>query len=242
MKKALRRLAIVVAVLGAVTNLPGLVTGFSFLREWIRLYTSHGPYFRWSYLPIGMACVLIWGCGVALANHAIWRQRLCLLLAGVSLVFGFAGMLELPEVGPQLDKAEAMQRLLGHADHSLADWDEAQGRFPANEQELRQALAPRPLHEPPVFFLRGEPIPYDVRVITDARGPEVETVPPNPGTIIYAVTSDYKRYWLTITTLRDPVGGPVVLEHTAGQYEHEPVWVMTRKHRVPGEGYWPTIE
>lgn len=242
MKKELRWLAILVAVLGALTNLPGLITGFSFLRGWIRLYTSHGPYFQWSYLPIGMACVLLSGFGIEMAAHAIWRQRFCVLAAAVSLIIGLGAMLELPEVGPQLDKAEAMQRLLGHADHSLADWDEAHGRFPANEQELRQVLASRPLHEPPVFFLHGEPIPYDVRVITDACGPEVEIIPPNPGTIIYAVTSDYKRYWLTITTLRDPVGGPVVLEHIAGQYEQEPVWVMTRKHHVPGEGYWPTIE
>jgi hypothetical protein len=40
----------------------------------------------------------------------------------------------------------------------------------------------------------------------------------------------------------NPVGGPVVLEHIAGLYELEPIWVMHRKHHNPGEGYQPFIE
>ena len=242
MNKVLRWSAIVIAGVGALTNLPAVLTGFSFLGSWVRLHTSEGPYFQWGYLATAVACLLFSGLGMAMAARAIWRRSFCALASVVSLTIGLAGMLELPDIGPRLNMAGATQRLLGHADHSLSDWDETQSRFPSDEQELRKALAFRPLHEPAVFFLRGKAIPYDVRIITNATGPALETVPPSPGTIVYAVSLDYRKYWLTITTLRDPVGGPVVLEHIAGLYEREPIWVMNRKHHNPGEGYQPFIE
>jgi hypothetical protein len=150
-------------------------------------------------------------------------------------------MVNIPNVGPRLEMLSAVQRLLGHADHSLSDWDDSHGRFPSNENELRAALSFRPLRESPIFFLHGNPISYDVRIRTDATGPLMETVPSNPGTVIYAVTSDSKEYWLTITSLRSPVGGAVALEHVAG-LEVEPIWIMHRKHRNPGEGYQGFIE
>ena len=84
--------------------------------------------------------------------------------------------------------------LLGHADHSLSDWDETHSRFPSDEQELREALAIRPLREPAVFFVGSHAIPYDTRIVTNAIGPALEPVPPKPGTIVYAVTSDQKEY------------------------------------------------
>jgi hypothetical protein len=56
------------------------------------------------------------------------------------------------------------------------------------------------------------------------------------------VTPDYKEYWLTVTSLRNPVGGPVTLEHIAGLFELEPIWVMHRKHHNVGDGYQPFIE
>jgi hypothetical protein len=242
MNQVLRWSAVVIAGIGALTNLPATLTGFLFLGNWIHLHTFVGPYFQWGYLATAMACLLFSGLGLAMAARAIWRRSFCVLASVVSLTIGLAGALELPEVGPRLDMANATQRLLGHADHSLSDWDETQSSFPSDEQGLREALASRPLHEPPVFFVRGKAIPYDVRIIANAIGPDLDTVPPNPGTIVYAVSPDYEEYWLTITTLRDPVGGPVVLEHIAGLYEREPIWVMNRKHHKPGEGYMPYIE
>ena len=96
-------------------------------------------------------------------------------------------------------------------------------------------------------FLRDAKLPKRGRKVnnpigTNAIGPSEEGVPPNPGTVIYAVSSDFKEYWLTMTTLRNPVGGPVALEHIGGQFDWAPIWVMHRKHRNPGEGYYPFIE
>ncbi len=242
MNKALRWTAIVIAGVGAFTNLPALVTGFSLLRDSLRLHTSDGPYFSWPYLATASICLLFSGLGLGMAIQAIWQQNFRILASVVSLVVGLGCMVTLPNIGPRLDMAGAIQRLLGHADHSLSDWDEAHGRFPSNEGELRKALALRPLQESAIFFLHGNPIPYNVRIVTNATGPSPGTVPSNPGTVIYAVSSDYKEYWLTITTLRNPVAGPVALEHIGGPFELEPIWVMNRKHHNPGEGYQPFIE
>jgi len=242
MNKALRWMAIVIAGLGAFTNLPALVTGFSLLRDSFRLHTSGGPYFNWPYLATASICLMFSGLGLGMAIRAMWQQNFRILASVVSLVVGLGCMVTLPNIGPSLDMAGAIQKLLGHADHSLSDWDETHGRFPSNEEELRKALALRPLQESPIFFLHGNPIPYHVRMVTNAAGPSLETVPSDPGTVIYTVSSNYKEYWLTITTLRDPVGGPVGLEHVAGFFELEPIWLMNRTHHTPGEGHQAFIE
>lgn len=241
MNKALRWTALVIAAVGALTNLPALIIGFSLLRDWLRVHTSDGPYFNFPYLATALICLLFSGLGLNMAIRVISQQRFRILELVISLVVGFACIVALPNIGPRSDMAGAIQRLLGHADHSLSDWDGTHGRFPSNEEELRKALVLRPLHESPIFFLHGKAIPYNVRMVTDSTGPSLETLSSNPGTVIYAVSSDYKEYWLTITTVRNPVGGPVVLEHIAG-LALEPIRIMNRKHRNLGEGYQGFIE
>jgi hypothetical protein len=241
-RQALKWAAVCIAVLGALANIPALVSACSLLREWIRLQTSGGPYFRWHYFSTASILLLLSALGMGMAARAICRQRLRVFASMVSFVLGIVCMITLPDIGPRVEMAGAVQKLLGHADHSLSDWDEFHGRFPLNEAELRSALSKRPLGEPAVFFLDNNPIPYDVRITTGANGPLLDTVPSKPGTILYAVASNSQEYWLTITSLRDPVGGPVMLEHVAGLFEGEPIWVMHRKHHNAGEGYQPFIE
>ena len=241
MIKVLKWMTIFIAGVGTLTNLPALILGFSFLGEWVRLHTSNGPYFRWQFLGAGALCLLFSGLGLGLAARTIVRENFRLLSSVVALVIGLGGMIELPEVSPRLSMADAVQKILGHADQSLSNWDEIHGKFPTDEKEVREAMAVRPLTEPPIFFLNGMGIPYDVRIITNASGPSVEPLPPNPGTIVYAISADYKEYWLAVTTLRKPIGGPVRLEHLEG-IDQEPILVMNRKHHNPGEDNKPFIE
>lgn len=242
MNRVLKWTSIVLAACGAFFNVPALVFGLSFLRNWIEVQTSNGPYFRWSYFVAGLVFVALSGLGFGLAVRAIWGKRFRIAASVAPLFLGLVCGEVVANVGPQLDMAGANQRILGHADHSLSDCDEAHGKFPSNEDELRKALAVRPLQEPAIYFRRGSPIPYDVQIVTNATGPSEGAVPPNPGTVLYAVSSDYKEYWLTMTTLQNPALGPVVREHIAGLFDLEPIWVMHRKHRNPGEGYQPFIE
>jgi hypothetical protein len=240
--KALRWTAIVIAAFGAFFNLPALVLGFSFLWNWVRVHTTDGPYFRWPYLVAGVICLLLSVLGLRLAAQAIWRKKFCVIASVASLFIGLACAVTLPNIGPRLSMADANQKILGHADHSLSDWDETHGKFPDSEEELRKALALRPLREPAIYFQHGKPVSYDVRIVTNATGPSQGAVPPNPGTIVYSVSSDYQNYWLTMTTIRKPAGGPVAWEHIAGLFDLEPIWVMHRKHHNDGEGYQPFIE
>lgn len=237
--RILRWTVVVVASIGAFFNLPALVFGFSFVWDWIRVHTSHEPYFQWPYLVTGLVCLLVSGLGLNLAARAIRAKSFCVVASVMSLLLGLASEVVLPNVGPRTDMAGASERVLGHADHSLSDWDEAHGKFPSNEEELRQALAARPLQEPPIYFRQGKSIPYDVKIATNATGAFVGLPPPNPGTIVYAVSADCKDYWLTITTLRDPLGGAVTWEHL---FDPQSVWVMRRKHHNAGEGHQPFIE
>jgi hypothetical protein len=234
--------AVVLAACGMFFNFPSLVIGISFLWNWIQVHASSGAYFRWSYLVAGLICVMLALSGLALAAQAVWGKRFRVVASIASLFLGLACAIELPEVGPQLDMSGANLKVLGHADHSLSDWDEAHGQFPRNAEELRSALAVRPLQEPAIYFRQGMPIPFAVRFMPNSTGPSTEVLPLGPGTIVYAVSSDYKEYWLTMTTLQNPAKGPVTWEHVGGDFRREPIWVMNRKHHNPGEGYQPFIE
>jgi hypothetical protein len=191
---------------------------------------------------MGSVCVALSGLGFGLAIQAMWEKRFRTAAIASSFFLGLGCMEVLSNVGPRFDMAEANQKILGHADHSLSDWDEAHGRFPSTEDELRKALAVRPLQEPAIYFRRGSPIPYDTRIVTNATGPSEGALPPNPGTVVYAVSPDFKEYWLTITTLQNPATGPVSWEHIAGLFDLEPIWVLHRKHHNAGEGYQSFIE
>lgn len=242
MKRAPRWLALIVAVLGILANLPGMILGGSLLGSYIRLRVSGAPYFKYEYLPHAVLWLLVSALGIAAAGVTIWRRSSYDFFPVFSLIVGFVCLIVLPNASPRFDQAEATTKLLGHADHSLSDWDESHGMFPSNERELREALALRPLREHAIFFRNGNPIPYDVRVITNAVGPVLEPLPPDPGTVIYAVSSDQKEYWLVVTTLRNPVGGPVLVHHAASDYDAGEALVMNRKHHSPGERYQPFIE
>jgi hypothetical protein len=242
MGKLLKWLAFVIGGCGALFNLPALVRGFSFLWEWVRVQTSNGPYFHWPYLVAGSIFVLFSTLGLGLAARAFWGKSFRILASVASLLLGLGCAVELPEVDPKVAMSGATQRILGHADHSLSDWDEEHGTFPSNEGDLRKALAVRPLKEPAIYLQHRNPIPYDIRMLTNATGPSAGAVPSTPGTVVYAVSSNYKDYWLTMTTLSDPVAGAVAWEHVAGLNEREPIWAIHRKHHNPGEGYQPFIE
>lgn len=240
MKKVPRWLAITVAVLGILVNLRVMVSGFWLLWNWAHLRFAGGPYFYYGYFNRGVAWLLISALCLAVAGMTLWKQNTYFVFPLLLLAVGVVCVTALPEL--RLDLAMQTTRLLGHADHSLSDWDDSHGRFPADERELREALATRPLREAAIFFQNGQPIPYGVRVVTNATAPVFEPLPPAPGTVVYAVSSDQKEYWLVVTTLRSPVGGPVVIHHVAGDYDPGKVLVMNRKHHNPGEGYQPFIE
>jgi len=66
--------AIVIAGCGVLFNLPALVLGFSFLWNWVRVNSSDGPYFRWSYVAVGLVCLMLSGLGLGLATARFGKR------------------------------------------------------------------------------------------------------------------------------------------------------------------------
>lgn len=75
MHRALKWIAVIVAGVGAVANLPALIIGFSFLLDWVRLHMLDGPHFRWHYLGAAAICLLFSGFGLGLAVKAMFRKN-----------------------------------------------------------------------------------------------------------------------------------------------------------------------
>src|SRR5450432_992090 len=107
MNKALRWTVIFIAGIGALVNLPALFTGFSLLRDWIRLHLHiwDSPYFKWHYLSTGLIFLLLSGFGLGIAVRAMRRERLSVLASLASFLLGIGCMVNLPDVGPRVEMA-----------------------------------------------------------------------------------------------------------------------------------------
>jgi hypothetical protein len=231
-----------VAAMGILANIPAVFFSLSLLGSWISLHTSHYPYFHYGYFRAALPWFASSTLAISAAAMTMFRRTSNILLPVFSFGVGLVGVIFLPNTGPRFELQEATTKLLGHADHSLSDWDDSHGKFPLDERELREALTARPLQEPAIFYQDGRPIAYDVRVVTNANAPASQPIPTKPGTLVYAISSDGKEYWLTITTLRAPVGGLVVMHRVEGDYQRENIFIMNRKHHNPGDGYQSFIE
>jgi hypothetical protein len=51
------------------------------------------------------------------------------------------------------------------------------------------------------FVQKGQALPYVIQCVPDATGPVLGTPPERPGTFFFAVTSDRKQAWFTVTVL-----------------------------------------
>jgi hypothetical protein len=231
--------SLVLAGIGIVANIPALLCSLSLLRNWIALQTSHDPYFHYGYFSVAVPWLAASTLGISIAAIGIVRRRSNIFLQVFSLAIGLVGVFLLPNIGPRYDLQEAATKILGHADQSLSDWDDTHGTFPSDERELRDALATHPLHEGAIFYEDGKPLTYDVRLIANADAPALEPIPSKPGTLVYAVSSDSKEFWLTISTLQTPVGGAVVILRRA---QRGSAFVANRKHHNPGERYQSFFE
>jgi hypothetical protein len=205
------------------------------VHEWAQLKNQAVVHFDYNYLATGLlwlSCALI---GIAAAVYAASRRSLYGLALVIAAASGVLSTISLPDVGPEVQMMTGVTRLLGHADRSLALWDEAHGRFPESDAELLDALKARPLGEGRLFAIGSRGLPYAVRLIADANGPYAATAPSSPGVFVYAVRQDSGEYWLTVTTLDKPVAGRVVFHRVAGDYLNGKLWVMNRTHRQDGQ-------
>ncbi len=220
---------------GGLLCLPALATGSAIVLQWIHLKTQFVMYFDYNYFPVGvlwLSCALIGiSASVLAVTHRVRYGRAALVAVGIGLI----SAISVPNGGPRAQMITSMTSLLGHADHSLALWDDAHGRFPGSDAELLDALKQRPLGEKPVFAEGTRGLPYAVRLVPDANGPYAALVPNSPGVFVYAIRRDLHEYWLTVTTLDRPVAGRIVFHRVGGDFQNGKLWVINRTHRQDGQ-------
>jgi hypothetical protein len=180
--------------------------------------------------------------GAALAIYGFRRNRRGSWIAALlALATGLAIAVSLPNLHPPFAIMDLrVKHLIGAADQSLAKWDESHGRFPSSQTELLDALAQHPLSEEAVFLAGSQPMAYEIKFVGDATERYVGATPTRPGVLVYAVRKDFAEYWLTITTLAAPVGGPVVFYHGPGP--RGDMWVMNRTHHEAGKSQQSFIQ
>lgn len=223
-----------IAVVGGLLCLPAFIMGAELIRDWIAIKTNPLMYFQYHYLRsgllwMGMSCI---GLGAMLLS--LRKQSARVLGALLAIVVGFVMCITLPDINPSALMVNRVTSLLGHADRSLAAWDDTHGKFPSDEAELLAALNPQ-ISEPGFFYAGSQKYPYAVKTIVNARGPYMGPVPDRPGMLVYAVRADSHEYWITISTLDAPVNGRVVFHHAAGDYKNGELWVINRTHRQDGQ-------
>jgi hypothetical protein len=225
----------VFAVIGGTFCLPGLIAGGGLILDWARLQTPTAMYFSYPYFAAGVAWTGASLVGIGATWYSFTRRRFYGIGALLALVIGSWEMASLPGLNPRVQMLGQVTSLLGHADHSLAAWDETHDRFPTDETELLDALSRRPQSEARLFYVGRRELPYTVKMVANATGPYVGSLPERPGVFVYAVRKDFLEYWITVTTLDRPVGGQVVFHRAAGNYKNGEVWVISRTHRQHGQ-------
>jgi hypothetical protein len=233
----LRVLPYGVGIIGGLLCIPGIVVGGMLTYDWIRLKTHSLMYFDYRYAASGLLWLCISLAGMIAAACTLSRRVFYGILPLMAVAIGLVATLSVPEVNPRVEMMTRATSLLGHADRSLALWDEAHGSFPESDVELLNALSERPLSEARIFGFGSERLPYQVKLIANAVGPYMQTPPDQPGVFVYAVRGDFQEYWLTMTTLDEPVGGRVVYHRAGGDYKNGKLWVINRTHRRHQKGF-----
>lgn len=236
-----RRAAIILrrclAVFAFVLCLPSLFLSATLLKDFVRIHREQSYHFDYAYGAQFVLWAAVAMLVAGLAAYSFARRSYYGLLPALAIIVGLVTVHLTPDLVPGVPMLSATLRQLGHAEKALSDWDEAHGRFPGNQDELREALA-RVLAEPSHFSLGNTPVVCKVELLRNAVSASVTTSATQPCVLIYAVRADGSEYWLTGTTLENPTESRVVLSTGIG---NEPI-IVHRTHLKPGEGHWPHFE
>jgi len=225
------------AVITFVLCLPSLFLSTTLLRDFVRIHLEQSYHFDY---PYG-AHFLLWAAIAFLlagvAAYSFIRRSYYGLLSTFAVIVGLLTVHVAPDFVPSVPMLSVTLRQLGHAEKALSDWDEAHGRFPGTQDEMRQALGPV-LAEPSHFLLGTTPVTCKAELVPDAVSASVKATAAQPCVLIYAVRTGCGEYWLTETTLERPTLARVII---ATGIADQP-FVVHRTHLKPGEGHWPHFE
>jgi len=225
------------AVISFVLCLPSLFLSVILLKDFVRIHRGQFYYFNYPYGTRLMLWAAVTALLAGLAAHTFFRRSYYGVLPALAIIIGLLTIHITPDLVPTVSMLSTNVKQLGHAEKALSDWDETHGRFPANRDELREALA-RVLAEPSHFSFGNTTVVCKYELISEAVAASLKTAITQPCVLIYAVRADYREYWLTETTLEKPTSGGVVV---ATGIANQP-FIVHRTHLNPGEGHWPHFE
>ncbi len=209
------RIGVALTAVFGLLSLPPLIFGLRLLGCWFRIHTADVYYVEYPYLPAALVLIGVGTLCILSTLYGAWRRSFYGLLFCFPVVFGLASLVLIPDAYPHVKRSGiADANYLSSVNSFLRVWYEANHKFPANENEFREALTRGPavwqyrVQSPPAasFYSRsGTRLPYEIVVVTDANGPRMNNLSERPGIIYYCVSSDHQQFWVTMTALQHDV-------------------------------------
>jgi hypothetical protein len=190
--------------------LPEFTLGFRSLANGMR---AHGDVWSVRHDYLGDAVITLIA-GFLAVGFAAWgtfrpgKANWVRFLVAAGIVLMMAVSIPNWYMSPELRANGAMMSRMRDLQTAVESWGNEHGKLPMTDQELRQAVASAHVELGDSPFQRaGKPLPYKLLAIVNA-GP----LPGSdaPGMFLYTVDAAGTHYWITATTLPQPVAAHVV--------------------------------
>jgi hypothetical protein len=204
-------------------SLPMLLFGGYLLICWLRGHTTDGYYVNYPYLKAAVIWIVVGVFSLLLTVVAAWGRSSDRALFAVPILLCFVSLTIIPDQLPHLSESMMTDsNYLSSMRAFFGIWYEGHHNFPANEAEFRKALAEGPaawqysVSAPESQYRqRGNPVPYQIVVVSNATGPRLADVSQRPGVVYYCVSKDLQEFWVTMTALRSDVARTATLKRVA---------------------------
>jgi hypothetical protein len=206
-------LRVLLSLLFGLFSLPMLIVGGYLFVCWFRIHTSDVYYVDYPYAITATSLIALGALSLWTTLHGVWRRSFYGSLFVIPIFLGLVSMVAGPEHIPRAYSGVADSNYLADASSFLRGWYEKNHRFPANEAEIRDAwwrsfagwARPVETSHRGRYMQRGNHLPYEIVVVTNAQGPRMTDVSQRPGVIYYGVSTDHQEFWLVMTELRSDV-------------------------------------
>ena len=200
-----RVVSFLAAVVPGLFCLPMFLFGSWLLGLWITIQVRRCVYLEYPYLAIGIAFVALGIVALLCVLYGTRRRGYWGVLLLVPVIMGLWAMIVIPNILPSDGEA------LGHLSHAASALDffsNLHTRYPADDNDLKEAFTSLP-KERSLYRENGRELPFRIVLVANATGPFLGSAGNDPGVMFYAVSSDRQEAWLTATELGYPVGNHV---------------------------------
>jgi len=240
----LRRIVrIVLAVISGGSVLPAAGLGIYFLSCWIRIHTTDVYYVEYPYLTTACIFLIVGMLSLWCALHGARRRSFYGFLFLIPLVVGFVTTAYIPDGTPHIQRSRPSDANYLYSIRPFFEvWFQSHHAFPHRESEFREAfrIGPTAWQEPngsppseSPYAKRGVRLPYQIVVINNDSGPQMQGLSERPGVIYYCVSGDQQQFWVTMTGLHTDVARSATLKLVADGASEKPMLVTGKGEDNP---------